>query len=72
MSPHVVSAFSRTKVNEELARLRDAKPVSREQQRRARVFLDDRRTGELGASIELLALIHRTLDRRVSLEPDGT
>src|SRR6185295_12800701 len=72
MSPPVVSGFSRTKVNDELACLRDAKPVSREQQRGAGVFLNDRRTGEFGAGIELLALIHRTLDRRISLEPDGT
>src|SRR5215471_18215053 len=35
----VVSGFSRTNMNDQLPRLGDAQPVSRKQQRRARVFL---------------------------------
>jgi hypothetical protein len=65
-SRSVVSGFSRTKMDKELARLSDAESIAREQQRGARIFLNHRGTNELGASIELLALMDGAFDRGVS------
>src|SRR5215813_9528891 len=64
----VVATSARTQVNDELAGRSDLEPIVREHERRARVLLHDRRTGNRHAARERLALIDRAVERAV--EPD--